>query len=120
MIRWECCPHLKCELQFVLRYFIDEGVNPEGRLIVTVDSVVHDQELAIRRVNRECLHCLKVSNIYTLVEVAIIKDYGSELLSITLAHCEVIIKYESQFRIPVQVALHLNNSINRAINHIPV
>lgn len=120
MIRRECCPHFERELQLVLRYFIDEGVYPEGCLIVSVDSVVHDQELTIWRVNCKCFHCLEVPHIYALVKIAIIKDNGSELLSITLAHCEVIIKDESEFRIPVQVALHLNDSINRAINHIPI
>ena len=43
--------NFESKLQFILGKLIDERVNPEGSLIVSIDSVVHNKELSIRWVN---------------------------------------------------------------------
>lgn len=75
VVSWESGPNLEGELKLILRHFIYEGVDPERCLIVTVDTVVHDQELTIRRVDDQRFHGLKVSQIHAFMEVAIIKYY---------------------------------------------
>jgi hypothetical protein len=42
---------LESQLQLVLGHLVNERIDPEGRLVVSVDTVVHHQELPIRRVD---------------------------------------------------------------------
>ena len=43
--------NFESKLQFILGKLINERVDPEGSLIVSIDSVVHNEELSIRWVN---------------------------------------------------------------------
>ena len=43
--------NFESKLQFILGKLINERVNPEGSLIVSIDSVVHNEKLSIRWVN---------------------------------------------------------------------
>ena len=56
MVGWEVRTDLESQLQFVLGKFVDEGVDTERGLVVAIYSVVHHEELTVRRVDRQCLH----------------------------------------------------------------
>lgn len=113
VVRREVGSDFEGELEFVLRELIDEGVDSEGCGVVPVYTIVHDQELSIRRVNRQRLHRLEVPYIHTLVEVAIIQHHSPKALyHILSTHDQVVIEHQSQFWVSLQVTLHLDHSIN--------
>ena len=51
VISWKGSSNFESKLQFILGKLIDERVNPEGSLIVSIDSVVHNEKLSIRWIN---------------------------------------------------------------------
>ena len=72
VILWELRSHLDSECEFVLRYLINEGVDPKRSRVLSVDSIIHDQEFSVGRVDRHSLHGLEISYIDALVEVAVV------------------------------------------------
>ena len=43
--------HFDCEAQAIAGLLVDERVDAEGRAVLAVNAVVHDEELAVRRVD---------------------------------------------------------------------
>ncbi len=79
MISRERCSHFESELELILRQLIDERVDSEGSLIVSIDAVVHNKELAVWRINYESSHCFKVSQVHAFVKVTVIKNNRSRV-----------------------------------------
>ena len=50
------------------------------------------------------------------MKIAIVKDNRSKLTSIASAYYQVVIKDESEFWVTLEVTLHLNNTIDGAVN----
>jgi hypothetical protein len=88
--------HFKSELELVLIDLVDEGVNAEGRLVVSVYAIVHDEELSIRGIYYECFHGFKVSQVDTLMEVTVIKYHRS---LVATAYYQIVIEHKAQFGI---------------------
>ena len=75
MVGRESGSDFESELELVLRELIDERVYAERRLVVSIDAVVHDEELAIGRVDDEGPHGLEVPEVHALVKVAVVKHH---------------------------------------------
>ena len=110
-------PYLHCEAQSVARLLVDEGVDAEWGRVLTIDAIVHHEELAIGWLDRHCLHRLKIVRIDTLMEVAVIENHTSVLFVTRTTHCQVVVQYESQLWIANQVTLHLDDTIDRRIDN---
>lgn len=52
MIRRESSPHFQSQLQLVLGKLVYKGINSKGSGVVSIYSVIHDQELAIGGIDR--------------------------------------------------------------------
>lgn len=81
MVCREGCSNFQSKLQFVLSKFVDEWIYSKGGLIVSIDSIVHHKEFSIRWVYYKSFHCFEISQVNAFVEIAIIKDYSSNLLA---------------------------------------
>ena len=88
------------EPESVARLLIDERVNAERCRVLSVDAVVHDEELAIWRVDRDCLHGFEVSRIDALVEVAIVECHTPARSCVRSTDREVVIQDQAQLRVP--------------------
>ena len=112
MVLRELRPHFNREPQSIARVLVNERIYAEGRSILTVDSVVHDQEFAIGRINRHRLHRFEVTRIHALVEVAIVESHTSLLTTCLSTDSQIVVQDETQLRIANEVALHLNHSVD--------
>ena len=82
------------ELESVATLFVNEWVDTEGRCILAIDAVVHNEEFAIGRVDRHCFHRFKVACVHTLVEVAVIEgDAACRTLS-GAAYGKIVVQHE--------------------------
>ena len=116
----ELSSHLHRKLKFILRHLIYEGVNAERSWVLSVDSIIHYKELTVWWLNRHSFHCFKVAYVHTLVEVAVIEHYTTHWTSWFFSYREIIIEDKSQLWVSLEIAFHLNYSINGGINHHPV
>ena len=91
----ELSTYLHCEAQAIPTVLIDERVDAEWGRILAVYAIVHDKELAIRRVDRHGLHRLKVVRINALMKVAVIENNASLLASGASTHSEVIVEHQA-------------------------
>ena len=95
MILRELSTYLHCEAQAIPSVLIDERVDAEWGRILAVYAIVHDKELAIRRVDRHSFHRLKVVRINALMKVAVIENNASLLASGASTHSEVIVEHQA-------------------------
>ena len=79
MVLRELCSYFDSECKLILRYFVDEGVDSERCRVFSIDTIVHDQEFSIWWIDGHGLHCFEITDIHTLVEIAIIKNNTSDL-----------------------------------------
>ena len=105
------------ELEFVLRQFIDEWVNPVGCLIISVDSVIHNQELTIGRSDCQGLESIEVPGVDALVECAIIKNHLANWSHHSLSNYKIVVENKSQTWVSLEVRLHLDDTVYGAIDH---
>jgi len=118
VILWELSPHLHSKLKLILCHLVDERVNTEWSWVFTIDAIVHDKEFAIWWFDCNRLHRLKVTHVHTFVEIAVVENYASlYTIYLSFAYLEIIVEDESQLWIVLEVALHLNHTIDRCINH---
>ena len=81
MVLRELCSYFDSECKLILRYFVDEGVDSERCRVFSIDTIVHDQEFSIGWIDSYCFHRFEITDIHTLVEIAIIKNNTSDLTS---------------------------------------
>ena len=117
MVLRELCSHLHCQLKFILRHLVYEGVNAERSWVLSIDAIIHYEELTIWRLNCHGFHCFEVAYVYTLVEVAVIEHYTTHGTFRLFSYRKVAIEDKSQLWVPLEITLHLNDSINGSINH---
>ena len=117
MILGELCSHLHCQLKFILGHLVYEGVNAERSWVLSIDAIIHYEELTIWRLNRHSFHCFEVAYVHTLVEVAVIKHYTTHWTFRLFSYRKIIIEDKSQLWVSLEITLHLNYSINGGINH---
>ena len=109
--------HLHRELKFILWHLIYEGVNAEWSWILSIDAVIHYEELAIWRLNCHSFHCFEVTYVHTLVEVAVIEHYTTHWTFRLFSYRKIVIEDKSQLWVSLEITLHLNDSINGSIDH---
>ena len=81
MVLRKLCPHFNRESELILRNLINERIDSERCRVFSIDTIVHDQEFSIWWINCYCFHCFKITDIHTLVKIAIIKDNTPNLSS---------------------------------------
>ena len=87
----ELCANFHRELKLISTFLVNEGVQAERGCILPINAIVHDEELAIWRVDCNCFHGFKVACVNTLVEVAVIKSHTSLLTCFGAAHSQVVV-----------------------------
>lgn len=117
MVWRETRPTLDSEVQLKGRRLLNKGVEPERRRELPINAVVHHQKFTVRGRDRQRLHCLKVLQINTLVKVAVVQYDGASWPVDTFAHLQVIVEHKAQVGVVVEVALHLDDTIDRRIDN---
>lgn len=84
------------KLKLEWRELINKRIKPKWSLIVRVDTVVHDEEFTIWRVDCQSSHGVEISYINTFVECAIIQNDTASWSHAILSNDEIIIEYKSQ------------------------
>ena len=90
MILGELASSFELELEFVLIELLDEWVNTEGSRELSIYTIVHHEELSIGRIYNQCFQCFEVSQINTLVEIAVVQD-GANTANASPTHLKIIV-----------------------------
>ena len=91
MVLRKLCSDLNRKCELVLRYLINERIESERCRVFSIDTIVHDQEFSVWWVDSYCFHCFKITDIHTLMKIAIIKNNTPDLTSCWLPNLQVII-----------------------------
>mmetsp|Transcript_77782 Transcript_77782/g.172274 ORF Transcript_77782/g.172274 Transcript_77782/m.172274 type:complete len:399 (-) Transcript_77782:268-1464(-) len=97
-----------------------KGKNPEGHTEVPGDAIVHHRKFAVGRVEGERPLILEVLQVYALMEVAIVEDHStitSMAADALVLDVDVLIQRQLQLGVALQVGLHLDAAIDRAVDH---
>lgn len=63
LILWACCFDLQSKLKLIRTQFVNKGIDAERSLVVCLDTIVHDQELSVWRIDSKCFESIKVSGV---------------------------------------------------------
>ena len=118
VIRREIGSNLDRELQLIRSQLINKRIDSERCRVLAVNAVVHDQEFTIWRLDGHSAHVLEVARIDTLVEVAVVEDDAPSCQVISgAANLQVIVQHEAEVGVPLQVGFHLDDTVDRRIDH---
>lgn len=117
VLAWESRSNLNRDLKLEGRKFLDIRIDSEGSLKFSSDSIVHDQEFSVRRLDCDRFHTLEISSIHTFVEGTVIYDSSS---TVALSQLKVLIEDKSEFWVSFQIRFHLDNSINGRVDECTI
>jgi len=80
------------ELEPVACVLVNEGIEAEGSRVLSIDAIVHDEELTVGRVDRHRLHRFKVARVDTLMEVAVVEGHAAPFSRRRPTHCQVVVE----------------------------
>ena len=113
VILGEISPHFDCELELEGAQFFDKRIDAERSRVLAIDTVVHDEEFAIRWFDGHCAHVFEITRVDAFVEIAVVEDDTSSGDVISgAAHLQIVVEDESKVWIVMEVTLHLDDAVN--------